>query len=90
MRKSRIKFWEKWLQDMHTAWDGKEEQTFLLAPTQMMLPDAQYKQEVPRPAGVSEAEVSYPISNLTCAILTVLLTAVLTKLCGQSSVHATP
>ena len=43
---------------MHAEWDGKEEQTSLLAPTQKMLPEAQYKQSIPLPCGMSEAEVN--------------------------------
>lgn len=61
MRESRlaaIRFWDQWLADVHAEWDGKEEQTFLLAPTQKMLPEAQYKQSIPLPCGMSEAEVN--------------------------------
>ena len=61
MRESRlpaILFWEQWLLEVHAEWDGKEEQTFLLAPTQKMLPEAQYKQSVPLHPGMSEAEVN--------------------------------
>ena len=57
-RSSAIEFWEKWLRDVHNEWDGKEEQRFLLPPTQKMLPDALYKQLVPLPPGMSEAEVN--------------------------------
>ena len=44
---------------MHETWDGHEELTFLLPPSQMTLPRAQYKQSAPLPHGMSEAEVKY-------------------------------
>ena len=56
-RTDAIVFWQQWLDDYHKLWDGKEEQTFLLPPAQMTLPSAQYKQTVPIPPGMSEAEV---------------------------------
>ena len=66
MRRTRtaaIQFWQQWLEDMHREWDGRGEQTFLLAPAKKTLPFAQYKQSVPLPHGMSEAEVTTPLCN---------------------------
>ncbi|DBA87065.1 TPA: hypothetical protein ACH3X2_000308 [Trebouxia sp. C0005] len=38
-----IKFWDSWLLDVHKERDGKDEQTFLLPPSQKLLPDALYR-----------------------------------------------
>ena len=66
MRRTRtaaIQFWQQWLEDMHREWDGKGEQTFLLALAQKTLLFAQYKQSVPLPHGMSEAEVTTPLCS---------------------------
>lgn len=73
-----IKFWQDWLEEQHSIWDDHEELTFLLPPSQKTLPDAQYKQSVPLPHGMSKAEVqsvcvfSLHINAVTLSLRTLL------------------
>ena len=50
-----VTFWQRWLQNMHSMWDGQDELTFLLASAHMTLPKALYKVSIPLPPGMSEA-----------------------------------
>lgn len=52
-----IKFYEEWMQTMHSQWDLKHQQTLLLQPHQRTLPAAAYKQTLPMPDGITDSQV---------------------------------
>ena len=69
-----VSFWQDWLKRMHDRWDEKESLVLEPRVEYTTLPPTAYADTVPRPAALSDAEVTpYILSSSWAVVFTVLL-----------------